>query len=121
MWKIQGACCICQYKDIVILEREIITVELLVTKSAHQPLLSSLYESREIQWNWMLGKARHDCWFFYHGCIHYGNMNQGLYLLFHYLRQGTTSLEDCYFVSDKYKKSRYFLSKRCLNSYEYRN
>ena len=32
MWKIEGACCVCLYKGIMILEQETITVELLPTK-----------------------------------------------------------------------------------------
>ena len=35
----QGVCYIRYYKDIETLERETITVELLFTKLAHQPLL----------------------------------------------------------------------------------
>ena len=43
-------------------------------------------------------------------------MNQSLYLLLDYLRQGTASLEDCYFVSGGHKKRRCFLSSYWLNS-----
>lgn len=48
------------------------------------------------------------------GCIHYVNMSESLFLLFHYLRQGTASLEHCYFTSEGYKKRRCFISKRWL-------
>ena len=64
----------------------------------------------------MFGKARHDCWFCCPGCIHYININRGLYLLFHYLRQGMAFLDDCYFVPGRHKKRRCFLGKRWLNS-----
>ena len=104
----------------MILEREATTAELLLKKLAQQPLLFfAVWKTalrREIQWNWMFWKARHACWFFCLGCIHYGNMNQVLYLLFHYVRQGTASLEDCYFVSHVRKKHRCILSKCWLNS-----
>ena len=72
--------------------------------------------SREVQLNWMFGKARHDCWFFCPGWIHYSNMNHGLYLLFHYLRNGTDYLKDYYLASDGHKKRLCFLSKYWLNS-----
>ena len=52
----------------------------------------------------MFGKAGHDCQFLCHGCIHYVNMNQSLFLLFSYLLQGTASLEESYFLSDGHKK-----------------
>ena len=38
------------------------------------------------------------------------------YVLFHYLCQGTASLEDCYFVLEGHRKRRCFLSTRWLNS-----
>ena len=80
MWTIQWACWVCEYRDIMILERETITEELLLTKLTHQPLLSLAVWKRalscKIQWNWMFEKARHDCWFFCPGCIHNVNMNQ---------------------------------------------
>lgn len=106
-WKIHGACCICQYKDIISSKQGTITAEPLLTKLAHRPLLSfAVWKtplSREIQWNWVFGKAKHDCWF-------YVNMNQSLFLLFHYLLQGTASLEDCYLLSDGHRKRRCFKS-----------
>ena len=40
MWKMQGACYICKYKDIMVLEQETITAELLLPKLTHQSLLS---------------------------------------------------------------------------------
>ena len=72
-WKIHGACCICQYKDIISSKQGTITAEPLLTKLAHRPLLSfAVWKtplSREIQWNWVFQKAKHDCRF-------YVNMNQ---------------------------------------------
>ena len=104
----------------MIVERETFTTDQLLTKLAHQPLLSfAVWKkalSRGTQWNWMFGKARHDSWFFCPGCILCINMNQRLHLFFHYLRQGTTFLVDSYFVSEGHQKRRCFLSKRCLNS-----
>ena len=65
MWKIQGACSTCWYKSIVILEREAITTELLLTKLAHLPLCSlaalKAALSRKIQYIRKFGKARHEC------------------------------------------------------------
>ena len=119
MRKIQGTCCISWYKGIMTLEREINTAELLLIKLAHQPLFcfavwkTSL--NREIQWYLISGKTGHDCWFFCPGCTHYVNMNQGLYLLFHYLRQGAASLIAISWL-DGHKKRRCFLSQRRINS-----
>ena len=96
-----------------------ITADLLLTKLVHQPLLSfSVWKkilSREIRWDWMFGKPRNDRCLFCPSCIHFVTMYQGLYLLFHYLRQGGTSLEYSCFVWDGRKKRRCFLSKRWIN------
>ena len=40
MWKIKGAFCISQYKGIMVLDRETINAELLLTKLVHQQFLS---------------------------------------------------------------------------------
>ena len=70
--------------------------------------------------NWHISHATslcRDCWFFCPGCIHYVNMNQGLYLLFNYLCQGTASLEDCYFVSVGHNKPLVFSTSLCWRMY----
>ena len=108
MSKIQGDC---QCKSITVLERETITAN-YCSQNRHIKQFSPSQNERR----YLAGKVRHDCWFFCPGCIHYANMNQSLYLLFHYLRQVKTSLEDCYFVLEGHKKRLCFLSKCWLNN-----
>ena len=65
----------------------------------------------------MFGKVGRDYWFFFPGCIHYFSMNQSLFLLFHYLRQGNLRLfGSCYFKLDGHKKCRCFIRKLWRNS-----
>ena len=119
MRKIQGTCCISWYKGIMTLKRETNTAELLLIKLAHQPPFcfavwkTSL--SREIQWYLISGKTGHDCWFFCPGCTHYVNMNQGLYLLFHYY---VRVQPDCYFVIGRTQETSVFSkstpNKQCI-------
>ena len=121
MWKIHRACYICCYKNIISLGWEKITVELFLTKLQHQPLLSFAISRR----HWVVKPNGTECWknwiwLFYPGNICYINMNQSLFLLFHYLR--TVFLEDCYFVLDRRKKlwrrvNSIFLWKSKLNSF----
>ena len=78
-------------KSIMILDRETITAELLLTKLAHKPLFSFTVEktalSHKIQWNWMLGKALYGCWLFCSGCIRYVDMNRPyIYFSITYIR-----------------------------------
>ena len=74
-----------------------------VTIKTYNHFSPLLYESQ----HWPLKSNRIECSekldmnsFFCPDYIYYVNMNQSLFLVFHYLCQGMGSLEVCYFVSD---------------------
>ena len=100
-------------------ERETITTESLLRKFAHQPLLSFAVwkTSLSCEINGIECLEKLDMTVDFSVQVTFITlMNQGLFLLFHFWRQGTASLEDCYFMSDEHKKRHCFINKHWLIS-----
>ena len=127
MWNIQGACRICYFKGIMILERETITAELLLTKLANQPIIFFAVWKTALK-SWQISQLSSSLYERRHWVVKFNRIEYSenfditvhtwirAYICFSITLVKVRHLwKICYFVSHRYKKHCCFLSKCWLN------